>query len=193
MRRILSLAVLAILVPGIYAQEKPAPVRICVATLENTSRHIVDPTWQRNQLVRALERTNKDKAVKKGKAPKIETVALESSGGPDSTVKEKDCKYVLYTNLTEVFQTDRSSVNVPPPGAIGVGTGTGDPRAYPQDWQSATVNYRLVRAGNPKPATEGLVSAQDRLTEDVLVLELMDQVANRVAKEIREPHASTPE
>ena len=193
MRRILSLAVLAILVPGIYAQEKPAPVRICVATLENTSRHIVHPTWHLNQLVRELERTNKDKAVKKGKAPKIETVAMESSGGPDSTVKEKDCKYVLYTNLTEVFQTDRPSVSVPPPGAIGVGTGPGDPRAYPQDWQSATVNYRLMRAGNLEPATEGLVSAQDRLTEDVLVSELMDQVANRVAKEIREPHASTPE
>ncbi|HEU5337375.1 MAG TPA: hypothetical protein VFU27_15505 [Terriglobales bacterium] len=193
MRRILSLAVLVILVPGSYAQEKPAPVRICVATLENTSRHIVDPTWERNELVRALERTNKNKEVKKGKAPKIETVALESSGGPDSTVKEKDCKYVLYTNLTEVFQTDRPSVSMPPPGAIGVGMGRGDPRAYPQDWQSATVNYRLVRAGNLKPATEGLVSAQDRLAEDVLVSELMDQVANRVVKEIREPHAIGPE
>lgn len=193
MRRILSLAVLAILVPGSYAQEKPAPLRICVATLENTSRHIVNPTWERNQLVKALERTNKDKAVKKGKAPTIETVALESSGGPDSTVKEKECKYVLYTDLTEVFQVDRPSVSVPPQGAIGVGTGMGDPRAYPQDWQSATVNYRLMRAGNPEPASEGLVSAQDRLAEDVLVSELMDQVANRVVKEIREPHDRGPE
>ena len=193
MRRILSLVILAVLVPGIYAQEKPAPVRVCVATLENTSRHIVDPAWERNQLVRALERTNNNKAVKKGKAPKIETVALESSGGPDSTVKDKDCKYVLYTNLTEVFHTDRPSVSVPPPGAIAMGTGPGDPRAYPPDWHSATVNYRLMRAGNPRPATAGLVSAQDRLAEDILVSELMDQIANRVVKEIREPHASAPE
>lgn len=193
MRRILSLLVLAVLVPTLNAQDKPEPVRVCVATLENTSRHIVDPSWQRNQLVRALERTNKDKTVKKGKAPKIETVALESSGEPDSTVKEKDCAFVLYTNLTEVFQTDRPSVSVPPPGGIAIGTGPGDPRAYPEDYHSATVNYRLMRAGNPKPWTSGLVTAQDRLSEDVLVSELMDQIANRVAHEIRNPHASAPE
>jgi hypothetical protein len=164
-----------------------------VATLENSSRHIVDPTWQRNQLVRALERTNKDKAVKKGKSPKIETVALESSGEPDSTVKEKECAFVLYTNLTEVFQTGRPGVSVPPPGAIAIGTGPGDPRAYPEDYHSATVNYRLMRAGNPKPWNSGLVTAQDRLSEDVLVSQLMDQIANRVAHEIRNPHASGPE
>ena len=59
MRRILSLLVLTVLVPVINAQEKPAPVRICVGLLENTSRNIVNPAWERDQLVRALERTNK--------------------------------------------------------------------------------------------------------------------------------------
>ena len=193
MRRILSLVVLTFLVPVIYAQEKPAPVHICVGTLENTSRQIVNPAWERDQLVRALERTNKSKEVKKGKAPKVETVALESSGEPDSTVREKNCEFVLYTNLAEVLQAGRPSVSVPPPGGIQVGTGMGDPRAYPEDYHSATVNYRLMRAGNHKPWAEGMVSAEDRLSEDVLVSQLMDQIANRVVKEIREPHASAPE
>lgn len=193
MRRILSLVVLAVLVPVIHAQEKPAPVRICVGTLENTSRNIVNPAWERDQLVKALERTNKSKEVKKGKAPKIETVTLESSGEADTMVREKNCDFVLYTNLAEVFQADRSAVSVPPPGAIQVGTGMGDPRAYPPDYHSATVNYRLMRPGNLKPWTEGMVTADNALPEDTLVSQLMDQIANRVVAEIRKPHDSAPE
>ena len=193
MRRILSLVVLTVLVPIINAQEKPAPVRICVGMLENTSRNFVNPAWEREQLVRALERTNKSKEVKKGKAPKIETVALESSGEPDTTVREKNCDFVLYTNLTEVLQAGRPAVSVPPPGAIQVGTGMGDPRAYPEDYHSATVNYRLMRPGNLKPWAEGMVSADNALPEDTLVSQLMDQIANKVALEIRKPHASEPE
>ena len=193
MRRILSLLVLTVLVPVINAQDKPAPVRICVGTLENTSRNIVNPAWERDQLVKALERTNKSKEVKKGKAPKIETVTLESSGEADTMVREKNCDFVLYTNLAEVFQADRSTVSVPPPGAIQVGTGMGDPRAYPPDYHSATVNYRLMRPGNLKPWTEGMVTADNALPEDTLVSQLMDQIANRVVAEIRKPHDSAPE
>lgn len=193
MRRILSLVLLALLIPAVQAQDKPAPVRVCVATLKNSSRHIVNPMWQRSQLVRALERSNKSKEVKKGKAPKIETVALDSSGEADSTVQEKNCEYVLYTDLTEVFRTDRPAVSVPPPGAVQVGTNMGDPRAYPPDYHSATVNYRLMRVGNFRPWAEGMVNADDALAEDVLVSQLMDQVANRVVDQIRKPHPSAPE
>ncbi|HKW66218.1 MAG TPA: hypothetical protein VJP04_02945 [Terriglobales bacterium] len=193
MRRTLSLLVLTVVVPVVSAQEKPAPVRICVGLLENTSRNIVNPAWERDQLVRALERTNKSKEVKKGKAPKLETVALESSGEADTTVREKNCDYVLYTNLAEVFQSDRPAVSVPPPGAIQVGTGMGDPRAYPEDYHSATVNYRLMRPGNLKSWSEGMVNGDAQLTEDMLVSQLMDQIANRVAGEIRKPHTSAPE
>jgi hypothetical protein len=192
-RRILCVLVLAVLVPVANAQEKPAAVRICVGMLENTSRNIVNPSWERDQLVRALERTNKSKEVKKGKAPKIETVALESSGEADTMVREKNCGFVLYTNLTEVLQAGRPSVSVPPPGAIQMGTGVGDPRAYPEDYHSATVNYRLMRPGNLKPWTEGMVNGDAQLTQDTLVSQLMDQIANRVALEIRKPHASEPE
>lgn len=174
-------------------QGRPEPVRLCVATLENSSRQFVSPTWQRNMLIKAFERINKSKDVKKGKVPKIETVALDSSGEPDSTVREKNCAFVLYTDLTEVFRADRPSVSIPPPGAIQVGTSGGDPRAYPPDYHSATVNYRLIRAGDVKAWASGLVSAQDPLSEDTLVSQLMDQIANRVANELRNPHASVPQ
>jgi hypothetical protein len=69
----------------------------------------------------------------------------------------------------------------------------GDPRAYPEDYHSATVNYRLMRPGNLKPWAEGMATADNALPEDTLVSQLMDQIANRVAVEIRKPHASGPE
>ena len=193
MRRILALTVVAVLAPFLTAQEKPAPVRVCVATLQNTSRDIVNTTWQRDQLVRALERTNKNKDVKKGKAPRIDAVAMDSSGEPDTTVREKNCRFVLHTDLTEVWQAGTPSVSVPPPGAVAVGTRTGDPRAFPTDYRNATLNYDLMRAGDPKPWNSGIVTASDQLAEDVLVAQLMDQVANRVAAAIRKPHSSSPD
>lgn len=193
MRRTLALGLLAVLAYPLYAQEKLEPVRICVATMENNSRNIVNPTWERDQLVRALERTNKSKEVKKRMAPRIEAVALESSGEPDTTVREKNCEFVLLTTLTEVMQAGRPSISVPPPGAVEMGTGPGDQRTYPEDYNTATVNYDLMRAGNLKPWASGIVSAEDRQTEDVLVSQLMDQIANRVVAEIRKPHPSMPE
>jgi len=69
----------------------------------------------------------------------------------------------------------------------------GDPRAYPPEYHSATVNYRLMRAGNFRPWAEGMVNADDALAEDVLVSQLMGQVANRVVDQIRKPHAGGPE
>jgi hypothetical protein len=194
MRRLSALLLSTLfLVSIIHAQGRPEPVRLCVATVENSSRHIVSPTWQRNQLIKAFERINKSKDVKKGKVPKIETVALDSTGEPDSTVREKNCAFVLSTNLTEVFRTDRPSVSLPPPGAIQVGTEMGDPRAYPSDYHTATVNYTLMRAGNLKAWASGIVTAEDRLPEETLVSQLMDQIANRVAGELRKPHPSVPQ
>jgi hypothetical protein len=91
------------------------------------------------------------------------------------------------------MQAGTPSVSLPPPGAVQVGTGPGDPRAYPEDYNTATVNYDLLRAGDPKPWSTGMVSAQDRLAEDVLISQLMDQVAHRVVSDIHKPHASAPE
>jgi len=52
------------------------------------------------------------------------------------------------------------------------------------------MDYALMRAGNLKPWTSGVVSVEDRWTENLLVSQLMDQVAIRVVGEIRKPHVS---
>ena len=66
-----------------HAQNRPEPIRLCVSTLQNSSRSLIDTTWQRNQLIKAFERANKGKNVAKGKAARIETVLLESNTETD--------------------------------------------------------------------------------------------------------------
>jgi hypothetical protein len=193
MRRLWPLLLSVLFISIGYAEDRPEPIRVCVSTLENSSRDIVNPTWQRNELIKALERTNKSKEVKKGKAARIEAVGLESTSGPDSDVREKNCRFVLYTNLTEVLRAGVPQVSLPPPGAVEVGTRIGDPRAYPPDYHSATVEYRIMRGGNPEAWASGLVSAQEQLPEDTLVSQLMDQIAGRVASELRKPHPTAPQ
>jgi hypothetical protein len=172
-----------------HSQNKREPIRLCVSMLKNTSLHTVDPRWQRTQLVKAFERTNNDKDVKKGKAAMIDTVPLDSTDEADPEVRENNCEFVLHTNLTDVVPTDASRVSVPPPSAVEIGRiGIGDPRD-PRDTNDVTVTYRIVRNGNPKNWSSGIVSAKDSQQEEALVSQLMDQIAKRVASELRQPHS----
>ena len=60
---LLSLLVISI----VHAQDKQEPIRVCVSMLKNISREYVNPTWQRNELIKAFERINKSEDVRKGK------------------------------------------------------------------------------------------------------------------------------
>ena len=146
-----------------------------------------------NELIRAFERINKSKDVKKGKAAPIQAIPLESTDEPDTDVRNKGCGFVLHTNLVEVQRTGDPKIILPAPGAIQAGTTVGDPRAYPPDYRTATVEYRIMRAENPETWDSGLVSGNAQLSEETLVSQLMDEVANRVAVEFRKPHPPAPQ
>jgi hypothetical protein len=197
MRRLsgFALCILVVSVSGtsaLHAEKKPDVVRVCVARLKNSTPHIVNEIWQRDQLVKAFERINKGKNVKKGKAAPIEAIPLELREGSDPEVRDKDCQFVLYTNLTEVAGAGAPEIIIPRPEAVELG-GVSDPRAIPADYHSATVTYRMVRPEDIANWTSGLVSAHAQLPEQTLVAQLMDQVANRVANELRTPHSEAPQ
>ena len=192
MRRLSCLLLSVLVTSMLQAQKKPDVSRVCVATLKNSTPQIVNATWQRNVLVKAFERINKGKDVKKGKAAPVEAIPLELKEGSDSEIRDKDCQFVLYTNLTEVLRAGTPEIIIPPPGAVEVG-GVSDPRAIPADYHSATVTYRMVRAGEMANWTSGLVSAHAQLQEETLVSQLMDQVASRVANELRTPLPAAPQ
>ena len=50
-----------------------------------------------------------------------------------------------------------------------------------------------MRAGNPEPWASSQVSDEGRMSEETLVSQVMDQIANRVAAEFREPHPPAPQ
>lgn len=197
MRR-LSFLLLAVVVssPFALAAQNVEPIRLCVAVLENRSHSAVSGEWQQKELIRALERTNKKKEVKKGTAARITAVALDSTTGPDAKVKKEGCSFVLYTELVDVQQAGTVRVGTTPPSAIGTGVTVGrvdEPADMRRLMHDATVNYRIVRAGEPGSWASGIVTDEDTVTEDALVSRLMDQIANRAAGELRKPHPTMPE
>lgn len=187
--------------PFAVAAENHEPIRLCVAVLENRSHSAVSPEWQQKQLIRALERTNKSKGVKKGKAAPITAVALETDSGPDPKVQKESCGFVLYTELVEVRALDNTTVATTIPGTTApdaIGTKVTVGRVYQSPdmrrlLHDATINYRIVRAGDPRNWASGIVTSEDYITEEALVSQLMDQIASRAASELRKPHSSTPE
>jgi hypothetical protein len=192
MRSFLALLPFVVCSSIAYSQSSTEPIRVCVAALENDSAHLVSTTWEQDQLVRALERLNKSKDVTKGKIARIDPIALKSTSGADSDVRNKDCRFVLYTKLTEVQHPNE--VALPRPSAAEVArVDVGDPRAYPPDYNNATLTYRVMRDGRQEDWTSGILSESGAEDDQMLVSQLMDQVARRVAKELREPHPSSPE
>jgi hypothetical protein len=150
LRYLSALLVSIVFISMVHAQGRQQPIRLCVSMLKNSSQEVVNPTWQRDQLIKAFERINKSKDVKKGKAAAIQAIPLASTEEPDTNVRDIGCGFVLHSNLVEVLRLGEPRISVPPPGAIAVGTRTGDPRAHPGDYRTATVEYRRVRAGNPE-------------------------------------------
>ncbi len=196
--RHLSFFLLAVVFSSSFAlaAQTPEPIRLCVAVPENRSHAIVSPEWQQKELIRELDRTNKKKEVKKGTAARITAVALDSTSGPDPKVKKEGCSFVLYTELVDVQPVGAVRVGTAPPGAIGTGVTIGrvdQPADMRRLMHDATVNYRIVRAGEPGSWASGIVTEEDTVPEEALVSRLMDQIANRAAGELRKPHASMPE
>jgi hypothetical protein len=185
MRRFSLLLSSLLFVSIAHAQNSPEPIRLCIPTFQNDSRHIVDTTWQQNQLIRAFERINKSKDVTKRKIARIEPLALVSNDEYSPEIRDKNCEYVLRTNVVEVQEAGRAQNGVPPPGAIEVGTRVGDPRAIPPDYHAASIEYRLMRAGELEVSASGLVTAQEQLPEQTVIMRLMDLLAYRVAGELR--------
>ena len=97
-------------------------------------------------------------------------------------------------SLVDVQSVGTARVGTTPPGAIGTSVIVGkvyEPPDLRRLLHDATVNYRIVRGGDPESWASGIVTAKDTVTEDALVSRLMDQIASRAASELRKPNQST--
>ena len=188
MRQLSALLSSILLTSFVLAQNKLEPIRLCVSTLQNSSRTVVDTTWQRNQLIKAFERNNKGKDVTKGKAARIETVLLVSDSETDPAVRENNCQFILHANVVEVIDAGSSDIGSPRPRSVVIGSDPNDPRPNTSSDNLATVAYRIMQAGELQPWASGEVTAHDPLPDAMLISHLMDQTVNRVVNELRAFH-----
>jgi len=185
MRRLSALLSSIFLISIASAQSKPEPIRLCISTIKNSSMNALDMAWQRNQLVKAFERMNKSKDVTKGKTARIETVLLESNTETDPAVRENNCQFILHVNLIELEHSGSTDMGTPRPRAVEIGSARGEPGADASNENRASAEYRVMRAGELGVWTSDVVHAHDSSPDEILVSHLMDQVANRVAGELR--------
>jgi hypothetical protein len=113
LRYLSALLVSIVFISMVHAQGRQQPIRLCVSMLKNSSQEVVNPTWQRDELIKAFERINKSKDVKKGKAAAIQAIPLASTGEPDTNVRDKGCGFVLHSNLVEVLRLGEPRISVP--------------------------------------------------------------------------------
>jgi hypothetical protein len=182
--------------PLALTAQNPEPIRLCVTLLMNRSHSAVTPEWQQKELIRALERTNARKDVKKGAAAQITAIAIDSTTSTDATVQKEGCNFVLNTELVDVQAAGNGRVGSSVPGAVGAGVTIGkvdEPPEMRRLLHDATVNFRIMRVGELHSWSSGIVTQRDTVTEDALVSRLMNQVASRAANDLRNPHPSTPE
>ena len=171
MRR-LALLLSILFTPLARGQGIPEPIRLCVAIPQSSSWQIVKPAWQQKELTRALKRSNKNEEVQKGATARIQPVVLRSTSTAELDMQVKNCGFILYTSLAKM-QLGKPQTGLPPPRV----------------WHDATVNYRIMRADNPKWCVSGIVSARDTVSEQTLVSRLMEQIASGVATEVRALHS----
>jgi hypothetical protein len=182
--------------PLALTAQNPEPIRLCVTLLMNRSHSAVTPEWQQKELIRALERTNARKEVKKGAAAQITAIAIDSTTSTDATVQKEGCNFVLNTELVDVQAAGTGRVGPSVPGAVGAGVTIGkvdEPPEMRRLLHDATVNFRIMRVGELHSWSSGIVTQRDTVTEDALVSRLMNQIASRAANDLRNPHPSTPE
>jgi hypothetical protein len=171
------------------ADDSKSIVKVGVGLPRNQSMMVFTPSWQRGQLVRAINQSGKGK---KGEAS-IEGVALQATSLDDASAEaqKQKCRYVVL--VTAVGPQDRiedDNVSHVRPGEVTNGSSLHMP-----DLQ---ITYELYKAGAPTALAQGIVVAhgtdyQGQPTQDWndAVRQGMDGVAKRVIGELRKQRIST--
>ena len=166
-------------------------VRVGVAEPYNQSAAVFQPSWERDQLVRDI---NRDGHKKKSELA-IEAVPLHGSSMDEvaAEARKQNCAYVILTTATGTSAgagVDSQHGVTRIPGSIGNTTASPD----------LMINYEIQRTGEPQPFARGSVLAhgtdyQGQTTSDWnnSVREAMDRVAPLVIKELQRHPAPQPD
>jgi hypothetical protein len=175
-------------------------VRVGVPIMENTSTRTINRKQQRDWLVRGFQPEKKKK--KKGGQPEtiqVEAVALDSDSPADAAreARDKNCEYILFTNLVELREPgDPRPPNQPNTASVGrdpLSVYNSDPTTTHDPVHYAQVDYRLERVGGSSEALlASSVSGQEHSDENGTAERLLFLIVNSVKSELRESGGARP-
>jgi hypothetical protein len=166
------------------AVDQKQTIRVGVAVTLNRSSRQVIPTWERDQLVRELQRSRSDRKS----MIVIEPVSLEASAREDAgpEAEGKGCQYFVLTTLQDPGRGPAISGGPDGSQRAPVLLGNTSPS------QTLAMNFTLVEVGTGRIVAEGTSTAPVEGNNDVRAADdTMRFVAHRVASELRSRRSST--
>lgn len=167
--------------------------------MENTSTRTINRKQQRDWLVRGFQPEKKKKKKNaQTDTVQIEAIALDSDSPGDAIreARDKNCEYILYTNLVELREPgDPRPQNQPNSGSAGRDplSAYPDPTSMQDPVHYAQVDYRLERVGAGSEALlASSVSGQEHSDENGTVERLLFLIVNSVKSELRESGGARP-
>jgi hypothetical protein len=167
--------------------DKPAPsdprrtLRVGIALMTNRSGRQASPTWERDQLVRELER----KRTERESSVILEVVPLQASSREDARTEaaQKNCEYLVLTTMVDPARgpaiSGCSDQVTPAPVIVG--------NAKPS--QILAVDFVILEVGDFRTLAEGTSTASVEHNNDTRSAdEAMRLTAHRVATELRKDH-----
>ena len=174
-------------------------VRVGVPIMANTSTRTINRKQQRDWLVRDfLPEKKKKKKGAQAETVQIEAVALDSDSPGDAIreAREKNCEYILYTNLVELREPgDPRPPNQPNTASVGrdpLSVYNSDPTTMHDPVHYAQVDYRLERLGGSEALLASSVSGQEHSDENGTVERMLFLIVNSVKSELRESGGARP-
>ena len=172
-----KLSLLGVLLVGCSAlaqsDAKPAdtPIPVCIAIPINRSVLNVDPSIERDRLVREINLNTHNKKAK----VKVNAIAVESArqGDAEADARDKDCTHLV---LWEFKDMDTYSAGTMGPTGIGpVINQRGQTNA-----RTTGVNYRVLRVGSTTQLDDGTLAAPLGSDESSADLDMVRQLSLRV-------------
>ena len=163
------------------AADQKHTIRVGIAAMTNRSGRQASPIWERDQLVRELQRKRTDRKS----SIVIEAVSLDASSREDAgqEAAQKNCDYLVLTTMVDPRRGPGISGGLdgiaPPPVIVG--------NAKPG--QILAIDFVILGVSDQRTLAEGTSTASVEENNDTRAAdEAMRMTAHRVASELRKDH-----
>jgi len=160
------------------AENQKRTIRVGIAATMNRSNRQIIPTWERDQLVRELQRLSNERKS----TIVIEAVALESTAREDAhaEAEKKGCQYFVLTTLLNPSRGP--GISGGPDGTQGAPVLIGNTNPN----KTLAMNFIILGVSSARIVAEGTSNAPVADANDVRAADdAMRFVAHRVASELR--------